>query len=211
MANKYDKAYVVASNVFLFGEESDFLSVSRERLSHEFEIKISRSDFKADFKKAKHLEMKAILEGKEFATIPGKQTDTCSIESLLSNYENYLNNYSNHWAEFKRPWTEYRPKFREIPYSCRVTFNKIILRNLPNKFSFVVPEGLISPDEVPNYAGLFYVNKFGGIREVKRGKFLHKEKFSRWEDLCLKFFYRLKYKFQVNGNNQLDSVNEFDL
>jgi hypothetical protein len=43
-------------NVFIFHYdwESDFFCLNREGYSFEFEVKVSRSDFKADFKKKKH-------------------------------------------------------------------------------------------------------------------------------------------------------------
>lgn len=52
----------VMENLFVFSWESDKLIMTRSGMLYEFEIKISRSDFKADFKKKdKHV----ILEGKE--------------------------------------------------------------------------------------------------------------------------------------------------
>lgn len=41
----------VVSNIYLFRWESDFLVQSRAGITYEFEIKVSRSDFFADFKK----------------------------------------------------------------------------------------------------------------------------------------------------------------
>ena len=52
----------VMENLYVFSWESDKLIMTRSDMLYEFEIKISRSDFKADFKKKdKHV----ILEGKE--------------------------------------------------------------------------------------------------------------------------------------------------
>ena len=44
------------NNVYFYNWESDFLGINDNHYTHEFEIKISRSDFKADFKHkiAKH-------------------------------------------------------------------------------------------------------------------------------------------------------------
>ena len=44
---------LVNPNSCVFGWESDFISVTKSLMVHEFEIKISRSDFKADAKKEK--------------------------------------------------------------------------------------------------------------------------------------------------------------
>ena len=61
----------------------------------------------------------------------------------------------------------------------------------PNKFYYCVPEGLIKPEEVPEYAGLMYVNELG-VRIVKETKFIHKEKLELIKPLCDKFYYYWK-------------------
>lgn len=48
-------------NIYLYGWESDFLSVSRSGYVYEYEIKLSISDFRADFKKRRR--HKALKEG----------------------------------------------------------------------------------------------------------------------------------------------------
>lgn len=50
---------------------------------------------------------------------------------------------------------------------------------LPNKFFYAVPTGLISKEEVPDYAGLIYVDELGNCTKIKDGKFLHKDKGKR--------------------------------
>ena len=42
-------------NIFVFGWESDFFLQKENGYCYEFEIKISRSDFLADFKKQRHI------------------------------------------------------------------------------------------------------------------------------------------------------------
>lgn len=37
-----------------------------------------------------------------------------------------------------------------------------------NYFSYVCPSGLIKPSEVPEYAGLYWVNQFGSVRMKKK-------------------------------------------
>jgi len=50
---------VMIPNVFYFYWESDILMVTRSRCVHEYEIKLTMSDFRADFKKSyRHLCMK---------------------------------------------------------------------------------------------------------------------------------------------------------
>ena len=54
------------------------------------------------------------------------------------------------------------------------TYNCILI---PNRYFFVCEEGLIKPEEVPDYAGLIYVNKdLGYPKEIKRARLLHKHK-----------------------------------
>mgnify|MGYP003435342952 FL=1 len=58
----------------------------------------------------------------------------------------------------------------------------------PNKFYYVVPEGLVAVDEVPSYAGLMYIKDFFA-EEIKPAPFIHKEKLSFESILCNKFYY----------------------
>ncbi len=62
-------------------------------------------------------------------------------------------------------------------------------RRLPNKFYYVVPSGLINTDEVPDYAGLIYVDGFHMVT-VKEAPFFHKEKHKLDDELCMKFYSR---------------------
>jgi hypothetical protein len=52
--------YGIIPNIFLYGWESDMLSITRSKYVHEYEIKISKTDFIADLKKDKH---KILLTG----------------------------------------------------------------------------------------------------------------------------------------------------
>jgi hypothetical protein len=47
------KPYVAAPNIFMYGKyESDLLTITKALFAHEYEIKLSKSDFFADFKKS---------------------------------------------------------------------------------------------------------------------------------------------------------------
>jgi len=100
--------------------ECDVLSISKADYIYEYEIKISRADFKKDFIKEKHTH---IINEKYTRTRKG---------ALV-----YL---------------------------------------LPNYFNFVTPKDLISIDEVPDYAGLIYMNEDSSFTIVKKPKLLHKTK-----------------------------------
>lgn len=134
------KDYMYVSNSFVFSEESDFLSFSYQDIAHEFEIKVSRTDYFKDFKKRKHRLMEMLTDKKT------------------------------------------------APYD-----EKAVIKDLPNKFSFIVPEGLIDKSEVPKYAGLYHVIQSEGgatIKCMKRPKTLHKEKFNQWRYLANKLFWQ---------------------
>lgn len=119
-------------NVYAFGEETDFFCISKTGYATEFEIKVSKSDFKADFKKKKK-------------------------------HERYADKSRTH---------------------------------KPNRFYYVVPEGLIDVKDVPTYAGLIYVNKFASapMKYIKKAPLLHKEKpmenIKFVKVLLSKFYYR---------------------
>ena len=57
--NKYSHNRYKFLNTFFFTNESDFLTVTAAGYFNEFEIKITKSDFMADFKKPRHKKMLA--------------------------------------------------------------------------------------------------------------------------------------------------------
>ena len=62
---------------------------------------------------------------------------------------------------------------------------------MPNYFYYAVPDGLVQPDEVPEYAGLIYV-KLWGTEIVKEAKKLTDEKFDPEKmKLTDKFYYNM--------------------
>ena len=113
-------------------QECDVLSISKADYIYEYEVKISISDFKADFKKEKH---KLITE-KIF-----NETVTLIKEG-------------NRTFESPNPYY------------------------VPNYFYFVVPENLISVEEIPDYAGLIYMKENGKFETIKKALILHKTKAS---------------------------------
>lgn len=100
--------------------ECDVLSISKSDYIYEYELKISRGDYKKDFIKEKH--------------------------TLIIN-EKYTKTYKG-----------------ELIYL------------LPNYFSYVTPKDLISVDEVPEYAGLIYIDENGKFEVIRKPKLLHKTK-----------------------------------
>ncbi len=111
-------------NAFIWHWEADLLYVTPSGFATEWEIKLSRSDFKADFKKTyKHL---ILNEGKRPSGEPA--------------------------------WDS----------------NKIKHDIGPKYFYYACPEGLIKAEEVPEYAGLFYIYETGAsatlIKQAPRRK-----------------------------------------
>ena len=140
--------------VFSHTWESDFLALTKSGYLYEGEVKVSKSDFKADFKKKdKHTllqESYEIIEGLE-------------------------------------------RKLR------------------PHYFFYAVPEGLITEDEVPEYAGLVYMTEhFPYWKWVKQAPLLHKDKFTDEElNLQEKFYYNMvswKDKALTGFKKELDAT-----
>jgi len=132
------------NNLYVFSNywESDYLALTKSGYLYEGEVKVSKSDFKADFKKKdKH----ALLR-ESYSNLEG-------LEGKLR----------------------------------------------PHYFFYAVPEGLLTEDEVPEYAGLLYMtNIFPYYRWVKHAPLLHKEKFTDEElNLQEKFYYNM-----VNWKNK---------
>lgn len=73
----------------------------------------------------------------------------------------------------------------------------------PNKFFYVVPKDMITIDELPKYAGLFYydaANEGDPLKKIKDAPFIHKEKLRFESVLCSKFYnYWLNAKSEINS------------
>ncbi len=98
-------------------QECDVISISKSDYIYEYEVKISKADFKKDFIKEKHSHI-----------VNEKYTKTRKGQLM------YL---------------------------------------LPNYFNFVTPKDLISINDVPDYAGLIYMNEDGTFDIIKKPKLLH--------------------------------------
>jgi len=156
--NNYEKsAKYLISNIYAFSHaygETDFLVVNQSGFCYDIEIKISRADFKADFKKGKK-------------------------HSILKDGV-----YRNSWKTAvldpsgKKKWTMV-PKHKEIKAT-----------QYPNRFYYAVPTGLIKVEELPEYAGLLYIDEIKGVTKIKEAPLLHKTKLNVEKLLCRKFYFR---------------------
>ena len=160
-------------NLFVFRWESDKLIETKTGYIYEFEIKISKADFKNDFKNKKDKHM--ILAGSK----------ACGQEYLPSFLE---------WYEklVERAKTSAYARSNLAHYERDRERNKIDNQRKPNKFYYAVPEGLIQPEEVPIYAGLIWVTNTGGLIEKKKAPYIHKDKYNDAElKLGEKFYYHM--------------------
>ena len=173
-------------NLYVFEWESDKLIWTRAGYIYEFEIKISRADFKNDFKhkKEKHI----ILQG-----------PTEKEQMMPDFYRSY--EWNKHlYASIEELRATLKPTDRYY----------IVNHRKPNYFYYVVPEDLISPEEVPEYAGLVYVRKKNtGLVIAKKAPQLHKVKYKDAElNLGEKFYYNWKNdrKLRLEAQREADSV-----
>lgn len=197
------------SNSFVYNEESDFFSVTLTGYAQEIEVKVSKSDFKADFKKFKHKDFEQIYRGQKYVVRRGSKVYKIT-EPIMQNAVG--EDGKGVWEEDK--YGRRRPK--KIPsgkFTSHISHGKvsdarlkeleelgggvehlytdirIFKPKLPNKFWFAVPEELVTVDEVPDYAGLMYVTESGEIKEIKKAPFIHKEKHDLKQVLLDKFYY----------------------
>jgi len=118
-------------NVYLYDWESDFISVTRAGYIHEYEIKISKSDFKNDVKSK---------SGKH-------EVVQCGCRSPKEYEQMYIKDYEKIGLSEVPPWI-----------AKKLTTDNKIIGNRPNYFWYVCPENLIT--EVPEYAGLIYCKPY---------------------------------------------------
>lgn len=156
--------------LFVYKWESDKLIVTQSCYVYEFEIKISKADFKADFK---HKTYKHKLLEARYRKIA--HTDRF--------YEAY-----NRACEYKNVTIE------EFEQRVAGLYPEYFYKNekTPNYFYYAVPEGMISKEDVPEYAGLVYVTETGGLITVKKAPKIHTEKYQHDSlNLVEKFHYNL--------------------
>lgn len=176
--------------LFIFKWESDKLLWTKAGYIYEFEIKISRADYKNDFKhKAeKHLLLNSKL----------KKPSEGGEQDLFANLFK-----QKHYPQITLDQTKQMYGYPEDTPT-------------PNYFYYAVPDGLLKPDEVPPYAGLVYITTDKGTFEdepdkwhhdykiVRQAPQLHKTKYTDAElNLGEKFYYNMK-TWQRNYRQQVD-------
>lgn len=153
--NKYKTHQFKFANIFFFVNESDFLTFSKSGYCYDLEVKKNRPDFFNDFKKLKHKLIINLLNGRKYAVYN---------RGTINGHSKIRYNYRE--KKYDRIYT----------VSGKSTISFESTHGVANRFSFVVPDGLVGPDEVPEYAGLIYVSRSGHTKEVKKAPLLHKKK-----------------------------------
>lgn len=188
------------SYIFNEGWECDFFSIAASGYCYEVEIKISRSDFFADFKKEKHDLFKHVYSGQQWYFKncgPDRRNGSLICKALSAKFKFYpssgkyepdqhrdrLNQYSN-WL-LNKNIIEYRAACTKIQH---IDLQKA---SCPNRFYYAVPEGLIIKAEVPAYAGLLYI-KDGHAVTIKEAPLIHKRKLELHRILAHKFYWETK-------------------
>lgn len=174
-AVKYD-----IDNLYVFRWESDKLIKTRSGYYYEFEIKISKSDFKNDFKHKtdKHHLLKAMLTG-----------------------EKYTLTFYREWEVNKNRYVSFEA-FEKSRQCSRYITDK---QKKPNYFYYVVPENMITAEDVPEYAGLIYVTDYGWLKTVKKAPLLHKEKYTDDQlGLGEKFYYNMVHWRNISNRYRRD-------
>lgn len=156
-------------NVFVHRWEADSFSVTSSAYAYEIEVKVSRSDFQADFKKPKHHLFKSFKKG--YGILAG---DAGWIENNEWNCKH--EGLHPDLAGYRVYWTN-------------IMALKLDGSTCPNKFFYAVPVGLIEAHEIPEYAGLIYVMDNGEPRVIKKAPWLHREPIDVKKMLFDKYYY----------------------
>lgn len=151
-------------NSYLYAWECDFFAISSSGYAVEVEVKVSRSDFFADFKK------------EEKHRLFNNHKKTVIVESKYP-FQPFLRRRQELSID-----GEFMIGDHSQVYFCNPA------NRLPNKFYYAVPRDLISLAEVPPYAGLFYYQG-GMLTEVKRAPFLHKVINDKKDTLLQKYYW----------------------
>jgi len=186
------------TNAYVFKWESDFFCLASSGYSYEVEVKISRADFFADFNKDKKHRVLG-WEEKQYIKPLGKHH---KVKPSLDKWTYKDDGYYHHESGSGRA---YRHAKKKPPASKFKLVDRRLL--CPNKFAFVVPEGLIQKDEIPQYAGLIYVKDDRRCKPkiIKRPPALHAYKKDFTDTLLKKYYWAY-----LNSLDRTDIGKNFD-
>ncbi len=190
-------------NTFVFDWESDFFAKSKSGYTMEVEVKISRSDYFADFqKKEKHRLLLENFQKKQFYIQRLEQWRSQGDKILQ--YEIPVVHFQYHEDRWKMGMKNGKygyivndygrihisKRWHQVYAQCSNIRIKPIEDILcPHYLYYACPEGLIKESEIPAYAGLIYCKGFQ-CTIVKKAPFLHKRRMDL-QSVLLKKFYNL--------------------
>lgn len=192
-------------NSYVFEWECDFFSMTKSGYYYEVEIKLSRSDFFADFKKLeKHRMLRNQVAGKLQYFEPRYKVHGDYIGSyieykLMKRFVRHrilagtarVEDLETH-ADILNQWKDfYLEAIKRDMYAPATKIRLVDLekKRLPHRFFYACPEGLIKPEEVPIYGGLIYTAGATTATIVKDAPFIHKRKMDMAQVLLDKFYY----------------------
>jgi len=205
LRDKFDTHKYILENSYVYNWESDFFSVTSSGYAQEIEIKISLSDFKADFNKIdKHKVLALKQQGKVTYLSKGYNTYQYEFQDLQTLIIDGKRQYDEETGQpIRVPSKEIRKGKLEtddierfLKNKCNPKYEQISsniyikpLPKTPNKFYYCCPQNLIPLELIPSYAGLYYIDENMRMTEVKKAPFIHKEKEDLTQILLDKFYW----------------------
>jgi hypothetical protein len=210
---KFDTHKYILENSYVYDWESDFFSITASGYAVEIELKLSLSDFRADFKKIdKHNILQLKSAGEKRYLSKGRNTYQYEFEELQTLVIDGKRQYDDNYKPIQVPSGKiirskietadiegflkgrHNAKYEQI--SSNIYIREV--PKAPNKFYYLSPTGIIPLSLVPEYAGLYYIDENMRVTEVKKAPFIHKEKEDLTKILLDKFYYlSLKQKSLV--------------
>jgi len=153
----YNHDYVL-ENQYIFYWESDYFGITKTGYVWEIEVKISVSDFRADFQK--NFKHRCLLFNKQ--KLVAHENQEVVTKKLTG-------------VGVDRNGRIVRGYIEEGQGYCRLQYGKNII---PNRFFYAAPAEIASKlvKLIPKYAGLLSISDRNEIRILKNAPLLHKEK-----------------------------------
>jgi hypothetical protein len=208
-------------NSFVYDWECDFFAQSKSGYFIEVEVKVSRGDFFRDFDKPKHRLFQDIRAGKTHH-IYHRPTTGDLICRVITGQLDSMYGEDNRWGGRGYNWrtgmrngkwgywvNDYghctirhieRPIYAPASY---INIEPIESIKCPNQLYYACPEGLIKPEEVPDYAGLIYISHYAKV--IKKAPYIHKRKQNLDSVLLRKFYNLWQYKTSLADKLELSN------
>jgi len=174
----YNHDYVL-ENQYIFYWESDYFGITKTGYVWEIEVKISVSDFRADFQK--NFKHRCLMFNKQkLVAHENQETITRKPAGMIEKN-----------GRLVRQWEDVGEGY------CRLIYGKNII---PNRFFYAAPAEIASKVAklVPKYAGLLAIGDRNEIKVIKNAPLLHREKmFEQLKTTLLSKFYYLSERQRV--------------